>query len=54
MVKIASIALALSMVLWVFFYIPKQLRQGRGAKLRYIIFSALVLILAAVVLKVFL
>lgn len=54
MIKAASLALALSFVLWVFFYLPKRLRKGSGARLRYIVFSVLAVVFAFVLLKTFL
>ena len=54
MIKIATIAVAVSLVLWVFFWLPQRLRRGRGAKFRYIVFSALAVVFALVLLKVFL
>lgn len=54
MIKIMTLALALSLTLWVFFYLPKRLKAGYGARFRYAVFSILALILAAVMLKAFL
>lgn len=53
MVKIMSLGLALGLVLWVFFYLPKRLKPGSGARFRYTVFMILVLIFAAFILKVF-
>jgi hypothetical protein len=53
MVKIMTLALVLGLVLWIFFYLPKRLRPGGGARFRYIVFTVLALIFAAVLLKVF-
>jgi hypothetical protein len=54
MIKAATLALALSFVLWVFFYLPKRLRKGAGARFRYVVFSLLALVFAFVLLKTFL
>ena len=54
MVKIVTLALAVGIVLYVFFYLPKQLKAGRGARIRYVIFSIIACIFAAVLLKIFL
>lgn len=54
MVKIATVALALSIVLWVFFWLPQRLRRGSGARFRYIVFSVLAVVFAFVLLKIFL
>jgi hypothetical protein len=54
LVKIVSLALAVGLVLWLFFYLPKRLKAGRSARIRYVIFSVIVFIFAAALLKVFL
>jgi hypothetical protein len=54
MIKLMTIALAVSLTLWVFFYLPKRLKAGPGARLRYTVFTVLALVLAAVLLKTFL
>ncbi len=54
MIKVMSIALAVSLTLWVLFYLPKQIKKTRGARLRYLVFSVLSIVFAAVLLKTFL
>ena len=53
MVKIISIALATGMVLYTCFYLPKGLKPGRGAKLRYLMFSVIAFLAAVMLLKLF-
>jgi hypothetical protein len=52
-VKIATVALAVSLVLWVFVWLPKRLKRENGARFRYIVFSVLAVVFAVVLLKVF-
>ncbi len=54
MVKIITIALALGIVLYLFFYLPKRIKRNPGARFRYIVITILGLVLAAVLLKTFL
>jgi hypothetical protein len=52
-VKIVTFSLAVSIVLYVCFYLPRQLKPGGGARLRYLIFSAIAFLFAVMLLKVF-
>jgi len=54
MIKAATLLLTISLLLWVFFYLPKRLRKGAGARLRYIVFSVLAVAFALVLAKTFL
>ncbi len=54
MVKIMTLALAIGIVLYLFFDLPDILKRGPGARLRYIVFTVLALLLVAVLLKTFL
>jgi len=53
-IKIVSFALAVGIVLYVFFYLPKQLKRGPGARIRYVIFSIAAFLFAFVLLRKFL
>ena len=53
MVKILSFALAIGIVLYVFFYLPKQLKKGRSARIRYVIGSIIACLFAFALLKIF-
>lgn len=54
MIKAVALALALSFLLWVFFYLPKRLKKGPGARFRYVVFSVFALAFAFFLLRVFL
>jgi hypothetical protein len=54
LIKLASIALAVSIVLFILFYLPERVKRGAGNRFRYIVFSILAFLLAFVILKVFL
>lgn len=54
MVKIAVLALAVSIVLWVSFWLPKRLKRSRGARFRYLVFAALAIVFVMILLKAFL
>lgn len=53
MVKIISFALAIGIVLYIFFYLPARLKRGPGAKFRYAVFSVMAILFAVVLLKMF-
>ncbi|MBS1616821.1 MAG: hypothetical protein JST06_11970 [Bacteroidetes bacterium] len=54
MVKAVALALALSFLLWVFFYLPKRLKNGPGARFRFVVFSVFALAFAFILIKAFL
>jgi len=54
LIKLASLALATGIVVWVFFYLPDRLKSGPGARFRYIVFSVLAVAFVFVLLKAFL
>ncbi len=54
MVKVVTLALALGIVLYVFFYLPQRLKRGPGARFRYVVFSAIAILFTFVLLRFFL
>lgn len=54
MAKVITIALALGIVLYMFFYLPQRLKPGRGARIRHIIASIIAFLFAVALLKIFL
>jgi hypothetical protein len=53
MVKIVTLSLAIGIVLYVYFYLPRIIRPGRSARIRYIIFSIIAFLSTAILLKRF-
>ena len=53
MVKLISVSLAISLVLYVCFYLPKQVKRGRGNRFRYIVFSVMAFLVAFWLLRTF-
>jgi len=54
MVKVFTLALALGIVLYLFFYLPQGLKRGPGARFRYMVFSVFAVLFTFVLLRFFL
>lgn len=54
MIKVVTFFLAIGFVFYIFFYLPKRLKPGPGARFRYIVFAILAFVFAAFLLKFFL
>lgn len=54
MIKVVTFSLAVALVFYIFFYLPKQLKPGPGPRFRYLVIAVLSFLFAAFLLKFFL